>query len=429
MAPIDSFGINQSRTFVMPNPGGARSGNQAGQVALGAVATEEEDVVSGSNPIIAIANPILNMIFQIRTLVHNPDPSKLRNYLIEEIKKFEARAKYEGVSQEHLAAARYCLCTVIDETAAQTPWGGGGVWAKYSLLVTFHNETWGGEKFFQILSKITQAPALHLDLIELMFYCISLGFEGRYKVVSNGQSQLEVLRRRLAEIIADNRSEKVRAFSIRWQGVAKDRRPMWNALPVWVSAAIFLFFSVILYSILSFKLSDRSDFTFGSISKIHLPELPVFSQSPARASTLTLLLQPEIDANLVRVNETASVATVILLGDGLFNSGSIDINAPYKPVLRKIADAIDEIGNGVIVSGHTDSQPIRTARFPSNWHLSMERARSVAQLLSLFIQNKSLKMNVEGLGSAEPVASNGEAQGRALNRRVEIKIFTNSPNN
>jgi type VI secretion system protein ImpK len=52
------------------------------------------------------------------------------------------------------------------------------VWSRHSLLVTFHNETWGGEKFFQLLAKLAQNPQQHAHLLELMYYCLALGFEG-----------------------------------------------------------------------------------------------------------------------------------------------------------------------------------------------------------------------------------------------------------
>ena len=94
-----------------------------------------------------------------------------------------------------MIAARYALCTLLDETAASTPWGGQGSWAKHSLLVLFHNEAWGGEKFFQLLSKLAENPAGNRDLLELMYACIALGFEGRYRVVQNGQAQLDVAAR------------------------------------------------------------------------------------------------------------------------------------------------------------------------------------------------------------------------------------------
>ena len=55
-------------------------------------------------------------------------------------------------------AARYVLCTMIDEAAADTPWGGSGVWGRHSLLAMFHNETEGGEKVFQLMARLAEKP-------------------------------------------------------------------------------------------------------------------------------------------------------------------------------------------------------------------------------------------------------------------------------
>ncbi len=419
MLDIDSFGVNTSRTFVVPNPGG-RSKVATEAPVLNSFFNESDEVFSGSNPLLAVANPILNMIYQVRTLVHNPDPSQLRNYLIEEIKKFEARAKAEAILPEHITAARYCLCTVIDETAAQTPWGGGGVWPRYSLLVTFHNETWGGEKFFQILAKVSQTPALHRDLIELMFFCISLGFEGRYKIVPNGNSQLELLRRRLADMLADLKGEKIKALSSHWMGYAKPRTAIWTVLPVWVSALFCVIVGAVLFIYFALKLSVYSDSLFAQIVALPIPK--VVAAPVAQADNpISLMLQEEVRQQLVRVNESAGAAVVTLMGDGLFESGSATISASYLKVINKIADAVNRYGKGALISGHTDNVPIRTARFPSNWHLSVDRAGSVARQLQTSLLGDRL-IEVQGLGDAEPLAENNTKEGRSLNRRVEIKI-------
>jgi type VI secretion system protein ImpK len=75
----------------------------------------------------------------------------------------------------------------------------------------------------------------------------------------------------------------------------------------------------------------------------------------------------------------------------------------------------------VLVSGHTDSQPIRSARFPSNWRLSQERAQSVQGLLGRWVEPG--RMKAEGRADSEPIASNATAPDRAKNRRVEITLF------
>jgi type VI secretion system protein ImpK len=177
-------------------------------------ASDLPDIYSGSNPLVAAANHLLNLIPQIRTLTQNTNPSGLRDYLVTQVQRFEQLVRNSGATPETAIGARYCLCTALDEAAALTPWGGSGVWGKHSLLVTFHNETWGGEKFFQLLAKIAQNPQQHKDLLELMYFCISLGFEGRYRVVDNGRSQLDALRQRLVEIIKTVRGEHQRALSL-----------------------------------------------------------------------------------------------------------------------------------------------------------------------------------------------------------------------
>ena len=98
-------------------------------------------------------------------------------------------------------AARYVLCTMIDEAAADTPWGGSGLWAQHSLLAMFHNEVFGGEKVFQLMARLAQQPDANRDLLELIYAALVLGFEGRYRVIDNGRAQLAAVRDRLAQIL------------------------------------------------------------------------------------------------------------------------------------------------------------------------------------------------------------------------------------
>ncbi len=111
--------------------------------------------------------------------------------------------------------------------------------------------------------------------------------------------------------------------------------------------------------------------------------------------------------------------TVIIRGDGLFRSGKSSIRDEYQPLLNKVGEALAKLPGRVLVTGHTDSVPIKTLRFPSNWHLSKERADSVAARLAEIIGDPG-RFTVEGMGATQPRVPENPKDAR--NRRVEITL-------
>ena len=82
------------------------------------------------------------------------EPAGLREALADGIRKFEAQARAQGAAERAGDGRAATSCArLLDESAASTPWGGSGVWSGHSLLVQFHNETWGGEKVFQLMAQ------------------------------------------------------------------------------------------------------------------------------------------------------------------------------------------------------------------------------------------------------------------------------------
>ena len=223
------------------------------------------------NPLVRAANPLLELVTPLRHMISHPDVEALRMQLIHAIKAFEADAKAARVEHESIAAARYSLCTLLDETISSTPWGGGGVWASRSLLVTFHNEAFGGEKFFLILQKLGQNAQANLFTLELMYLCMALGLEGRYRVVEGGRSQLETLRERLQQLIAQQRGAYEQELSLHWKGASGKGEPLWRVVPVWILAAAAAALLIILQLIFSHRLGTASDPVFASLYNIKAP--------------------------------------------------------------------------------------------------------------------------------------------------------------
>jgi len=387
------------------------------------VAPDLPEILSGANSLAVAANPLLNLIPQIRVTPHHPDPAQLRSYLVDQIQLFERRARESQVPPETVIAARYALCTALDETAAKTPWGGGGQWSRHSLLVTFHNETWGGEKFFQVLARLVQDPKKHIDLIELMAVCIALGFEGRFSVVDNGRSQLDTLRRRLVEIINGARGEYSKALSLHWQGAEADGKSRWGFLPLWITAGATLALLTGIFFLYYFLIADKSSGVFSAINSIRPPKAQALKLQPAPTRRLAQFLEPEIKEGLVDVNDYADKSVIILRGDGMFDSGQTDVKARYLTVIQRVADALNAVPGAVQITGHTDNVPIRgIRRFPSNFELSQARAEVVRDMIDARLTDKR-RTRAQGKAESEPVESNSTLEGKARNRRVEVTLL------
>jgi type VI secretion system protein ImpK len=387
---------------------------------------------SGLNPLVRAANPLLDLIIPLRYMASHPNMEELRQQLVHAIKTFEADAKARNVDSEAIAAARFALCTFLDETISSTPWGGGGVWAGRSLLVAFHNEAWGGEKFFLILQRLGQDVRANLDVLELMYLCLALGLEGRYRVAEGGRAQLETLRERLQQLIQNQRGAFEQELSPRWHAANVQRKSMLRLVPIWVMAAVAGVILLILHLSFSFILNRASDPVFAGLGRIRvdLPPPPhTVAQPPAPAPApapvrVAGFLAPEIAQGLVSVKETADRSTVTLRGDGVFASGSAEVTRAFEPLLGRIGDALKPVPGKVIVIGHTDDTRGRfSARFPSNWDLSKARAASVVKLLAERA-GPADRYSVEGRGETEPLVPNDSPANRARNRRVDIVVLT-----
>ncbi len=377
----------------------------------------------GLNPLVALANRLLLLVPQLRATRHVADPAALRTSLAQSIRDFAASAAARGIAPERVMASRYVLCTMIDEAASDTPWGGSGLWGRHSLLAMFHNETEGGEKVFQLMARLAEKPEVNRDLLELIYAAITLGFEGRYRVIDNGRAQLDAVRDRLAQILKKERGDYSSALAEHWQGQAVKRAVTMSWLPLAATAAIAALLMAGVYLGLSSSLESRSDPVFGDIQGLRLTPPVVAAPQPAAKPRLAQFLQPDIKANLVRVSDEIDRSVITIRGDGAFATGSATLLPEREPLMGRIADALAQVSGNVLVTGHTDSQPIaRSARFPSNWHLSDERARNVRDLLVAH-KVSAERIRAEGRADAEPVVANDSASNRALNRRVEVTLF------
>lgn len=414
--------LDGGSTIIRPNPGGWQAAGAASASAAAAGLPALEWPRHGLNPLLALANHLLLAVPQIRGTRHLPDPATLKTALAQALRDFSVEAAKQGVSPQNAMAARYVLCTLLDEAAGDTPWGASGVWAQHSLLVLFHNEAWGGEKVFQLMTKLAAQPAQHLDLLELIYVAMTMGFEGRFRTLDNGQAQLAAVRDKLGLILLQSREPHPVALSAHWQGSPTHGRRFgnWLTLAVVASCAMLLLGGG--YVGFSYALNDRTDAVYGDIQSLRLPAPVAAVVQPSFEPRLAQYLRADIGAGLLAVRDEVDRSVVTLRGDGLFDPGSAALVQGKEVLLGRVADALAKIPGRVLVTGHTDSQPIRSPRFPSNWHLSEERAKTVTDLL-ISRGVGATRIDAEGRADGEPLVANDTAIHRAMNRRVEVTLF------
>ena len=205
----------------------------------------------GLNPVVNAGTALLAVFRQTRGSASHKDIPGLHRRIVAEIKEFEARLRALELPQSSVISARYVMCAVLDESVLNTPWGSDSAWGQHTLLSVFHNETSGGEKFFLILKHLSATPAENRYVLELMYLCLSLGFEGKYRAQARGRDALEQLRDELFTLIRRYRGEYERNLADQWQGLGRSRKTLEEYIPMWLVGVVAV--SVIFFSFSGFR--------------------------------------------------------------------------------------------------------------------------------------------------------------------------------
>ena len=423
------FSSNGSdHTIIRPVPGGRRS--DLARQRDNAFNSKSIDVplqnLGKLNPLEHAASALLAIISRLYNSPSHNDPEGLKKKLVEEIKHFTADAEKAGYDKETIHDARYALCTTIDEAIFNTPWGYQSGWGEQSLLSIFHQEVSGGDKFFHKLKDLGQNPSKNLDLLELKYICLALGFQGRYRIVDAGKEKLSQIRDWLQDLIRKQKGSAERLLSPHWQGVETQKKALLKTIPMWVFFAIAGALLLAVFLGLLSLLNTKTEPVKREIAKLDVPEVKVAPRIN-EIDAIKALLPVEIGKEYVdvRPREKDGRTLIELRGDhGLFASGSDRVTSPRKPLIAKIARIIADpkyAFHSIRVIGHTDNVPIRNSiRFADNFALSKARATTVKELLQAFQPGLAKRISVQGKGDIEPLDTRSTKDARARNRRVEI---------
>ena len=368
-------------------------------------------LVPANEVLVQLAEPLLYEVMPLRALSDAPDIDDLRARLITQVRNFQRNAMEAGVDQPTQEHAKYALCTLLDEVIANSDWG-QGTWSKQSLLMIFHNETTGGEGFFVHLDAAELKPVENLPLLELMYLCLALGLEGRYRIQSEGRAALALRRRQLYESIRLHRGYHPKVQLIEHLPTLSRDYFSRRERSLWWGICLSL---MILAGLGAYYLEERSYQQLQALQALRP------AQSTAVAQTLTEKLAPDIQAGRLTLIDDGHRVRIILSSAGLFASGGSGIVEQTRVLLLRIASALDGWQGRIQVIGHSDDIPV-ARRLVSNEALSLARAQSV---LNFLVGEKidPKRFQAEGRGASEPLFPNDSADHRARNRRVEILVY------
>lgn len=389
-------------------------------------------VAPNENILVEAAGPILLLLGRLRASLMHARFADLMDQVAAAIEAFEKQVRAEGVSAETARDATYALAATADDIVQNIPSEDRPIWTQYSMLSRFFGERVGGVRFFELLDKAKADPLGNFDLLELMYVCLSVGFQGIHRTASGGAAALQSTQRNLYEILRRVRARSTLDLSPHWQGQdipapqARFRVPLWSiaALAAVVLAGAYIAFRLLL--------GGASDSVAGEVRRLIPTErvalarrAPVAPPPPPPPSSqincLKTALAEEIEAGRITAVETPSSVILRVGAFASFASGKAEVLESFRPVALRMGTILDKHKGQIRVIGHSDNTPIASARFPSNWHLSMARAQAVAALIRPGLAEQA-RLTVEGKGADQPLDPADTAEARARNRRVELII-------
>ncbi|WP_269582313.1 type IVB secretion system protein IcmH/DotU [Roseibium sp. Sym1] len=416
-----------------PGPGAAPAQPQAGPAPQSGQLAHTPDInqirVANRNPISRAAAPLLLLLGRLHLTMTDAQFDQLMRDVYNAIKTFEKDLRSAGITDDQIRSAAYALCATSDDIVQNLPSAGRHQWTQYSMLTQFFGQATGGVEFFQLLENAKQDPGRNYGVLEVMHACLSLGFYGKYRAIQGGQQGLERERRDLHEILRRVRPRPGDDLSPHWRGLELLQRRTGFSIPIWSVAAVAGALLLGGYVTLLLLLSSGSEVVAGRAASLYptgpvelaregyRPKPPPAPPPPEDAPIDTVSEQL---AGLDGVEIQQAGPAIMLRMRAQFDVAAATLRPEFQLLVEQVSQTLDKVDGEILVVGHTDSDPIRNnPRFPTNWHLSVERAKSVAEVMKAVLQAPD-RVEVEGRGADEPIAPNTTRDGKALNRRVEV---------
>ncbi|GAA0325130.1 type IVB secretion system protein IcmH/DotU [Morganella psychrotolerans] len=376
---------------------------------------EQSGALSGiwHNPYISAGMPLL---LQVEWFRNEPQTDFVyaRLQIVRKLEFFRNDLRKQGFPPEEINHLSYLICTYTDglfnDLLKEETTG-------LSLLVEFHKDAWGGENCFEHLKSYITNPSDNRDILEFYYFILSMGFEGKYRMLERGPVLLMDLRNHLSNLLyMQNTTEYL--SDVTAETVRPQRRRFITALRILISGLII---AVIAYGISAWYLHEQARQIRNDILAWVPPEPRKINIMETLPNPLTQILSE----GWLEVRKDPRGWLLIFTSDGAFLTGKSELTEDFlsKRNIERLGAALAPWPGDLEVIGHTDGTPFRKTSVNNNLKLSENRAVVVADILrtnTTINETHNREITALGRGENEPIADNTTDDGRKRNRRVDI---------
>ena len=407
---------------------------QAGAPVVEMASITSSTSTGGPNPMLEAAMPLLLLLANVRIARAVPQVAPMMSTVAQGIETIEATLRSQNIPEAQVRTAKYAICATADDIVQNLPSSDRLLWTQYSMLSRFFQVRDSGVGFFEELAKLRQNPQVNHNLLGLMHACMSLGFEGQYRV-AGGDVAHQQIRRDIYQALRAAEARVTDDISPHWRGQDIAAAHVRRAVPLWAVASGAAGLLLLSFMSLRWLLGGQSDAAETQLALLHpAKDVSIFRVVPTppppppvvKESTQLERIRERLKDEIVQKKLSADYAgkdiVVRILSDALFERGSADISSGFVASVGRIATALDKEKGQVRIIGHTDNTPLRsTVKFKDNQDLSEQRAQAVAMILISGITDPR-RLETHGLADTTPIDTSDTPEGKARNRRVEIFI-------
>jgi type VI secretion system protein ImpK len=390
--------------------------------------------LGGPNPILDAAMPLLLLLANVRIARAVPQIAPMMGTVAQGIETLEVTLRSKSIPEDHIRTAKYALCATADDIVQNLPSSDRLLWTQYSMLSRFFQTRDSGIGFFDELAKLRQNPQVNHHLLGLAHACMSLGFEGKYRV-AGGDIPHQQIRRDIYQTLRAREPRAGEELSPHWRGQNILAAHVRRAVPLWAVASTAA--GLLLLSFMAFRwlLGDLTDIAEAKLASLHpATDINIFRVAPApppppavvpqstQLERIRKRLTAEIAAKKLSADYAGKDIVVRLLNDSVFDKGSAKVRQGFVSAIGHVAEALNPEKGEIRVVGHTDNTPIRSSvRFKDNQDLSEQRAQAVALILVSGVSDPR-RLKTSGLADMAPLDTANTPEAKARNRRVEVFI-------